>query len=217
MNIAEKLVTIAENEKKVYEKGRLDAWNKITNNNKRQFYTYAYRGMPDGSFDPPFAVKPRNAEGMFYGSGIKKITTEQLDTSLCTNFPFAFSNSAIEELGVIDLQNNTNNASVFSTGSLHTIEKLILSNNGSNLSSALSQTTGLINIKIEGKIGANFNIGSSANLSYESLMGEKGIINALKDYSGTGETRTITLHADVKAMLTESDMATARQKGWDIV
>jgi hypothetical protein len=42
------------------------------------------------------------------------------------------------------------------------------------------------------------------------------IINALKDYSGTSETRTLTLHAWAKARLSESDIATATQKGWTI-
>ncbi len=217
MSIAEKLTTIAENEQKVYlsgcGKGRLDAWNKITNNNKRGYYTYAYRNMPDGSFDPPFAVKPQNsAEGMFHGSGIKKITTEQLDTSECGYFPYIFQNSSIEELGVIDLSKNANNTGVFATASLHTIEKLILSDSGSDLKDAFAYAYGLINIEIEGKISKTV-IFVSSKLTYKSLA---SIIDALFDYSGTTETRTLTLNATAKARLSESDIAKATRKGWSI-
>ena len=63
---------------------------------------------------------------------------------------------------------------------------------------------------------------SSANaLSYDSII---GIINNLYDLNktygvadgGTLYTQTITLHADVKALLTADDIAIATNKGWTV-
>jgi hypothetical protein len=42
------------------------------------------------------------------------------------------------------------------------------------------------------------------------------IINALKDYSGSGTTYKLTLHAIAKTRLSEADIAIATQKGWTI-
>jgi hypothetical protein len=198
----------------VYEKSRLDTWNKITNNNTRTFYTYAYREMPDGCFDPPFAVKPRNAEGMFQSSKITKITTEQLDLSECGNFPAGFANCySLREVGIVDLRKNGNNALIFNnTDSLHTVEKVILKDEGQNLGNAFFCARALANIEIEGKISETVYFGYSP-LTHESLM---SIINALKDYSGTTSTYTLTLHADAKARLSDAEKAIITQKGWTL-
>ena len=40
--------------------------------------------------------------------------------------------------------------------------------------------------------------------------------NVLKNYNGTGTTNTLTLHADAKSKLTETDIANITQKGWTI-
>ena len=68
----------------------------------------------------------------------------------------------------------------------------------------------------EGKIGMSVTFSACSKLTYESLMGEYGIINALLDLTGTGKTATLTLHADSKAKLTDSDIATITQKGWTL-
>lgn len=197
----------------VYEKSRLDVWNEITNNNTRKFYTYAYREMPDGTFNPPFAVKPRNAEGMFHSCKIKKITSEQLDLSACSNFPFGFASSQIEELGIIDLRKNGNNASVFlNTTSLRTVEKVILKDEGQNLGNAFNGASALTNVEIVGKISATVQF-SHSPLTLDSA---KSVFDALMDYSGTTSTYTVTLSSTTKGYLSESDIAIATQKGWTV-
>ena len=204
----------------VYEKSRLDTWNKITNYNTRIFYTNAYWGMPDGSFDPPFALRPVNAEGMFREVKQKKITTEQLDLSACENFPYGFYGTQLEELGVIDIRKNNNLTAMFyASGKLHTIEKLIIADDGSTKTNAtllFSSTPALENISVEGKFGVSTSFSYSPKLSYESLMGEKGIVNALIDLKGTGETATLTLHTDAKARLSDAEKAIIAQKGWTL-
>ena len=105
-------------------------------------------------------------------------------------------------------------ARAFASTSLVTIDKLVLKEDGSqSFSYTFDGNKNLTNITIEGKVGQNISFDGSPLLSYESLM---SIINALKDYSGTTTTRTLTLHATAKARLSESDIAIATQKGWTI-
>lgn len=67
---------------------------------------------------------------------------------------------------------------------------------------------------VEGSvIGQNISFQYCDKLTHDSLM---NIISVLKDYSGTGTTRTLTLHANAKAILTDSEKAIATQKGWTI-
>ena len=79
----------------------------------------------------------------------------------------------------------------------------------------LFTATKLANLKIGGKIGKSTKF-NYCPLTRESVMGEEGIANALLDYSGTGETRTLTLSATTKGYLTESDIAVITQKGWTL-
>ena len=76
----------------------------------------------------------------------------------------------------------------------------------------------LKNITFEGIIGQNISFKDSSSLTRESLLsnGGNGVFGKLKDYNGTGETRTITLHADTKALLTDAEKAIATDKGWTI-
>ncbi|MBQ9096942.1 MAG: hypothetical protein IJY55_00920, partial [Clostridia bacterium] len=61
--------------------------------------------------------------------------------------------------------------------------------------------------------GTNFNISRHNNLTFDSLV---SIILALKDYSGTSTTKTVTLGATNLAKLTDSEKAIATQKGWTL-
>lgn len=230
-NIADKLKSLlgiadkinaqdfAEKIDEVYEKSRLDAWNEITNNNTKVFYTNAFREMPDGSFNPPFAVKPVNAEAMFHSCKQKKITSEQLDLSACGNFPYGFYGTKLEELGVVDLSKNNNNSAVFyASDRLHTIEKIIFAEDGTSKTDAglfFASTSALANITIGGKIGKNIDF-SYSPLTRESIMGENGVANALIDNASTGETRTLKLSTTTKGYLSDSDKATITQKGWTL-
>jgi len=148
----------------------------------------------------------------------KKITSEQLDLSACTNFPYGFYGTSLEELGIIDLSRNGNNAAVFyESNSLHTIEKIIFKEDGTSGTDATNLFTArkLANLKIGGKIGKSTKF-NYCPLTRESVMGDEGIVEALLDYSGTSETRTLTLSTTTKGYLTESDIAIATQKGWTI-
>ena len=71
----------------------------------------------------------------------------------------------------------------------------------------------LEDIEIEGTIGINIWFQSCSKLTVDSM---NNIISCLKDYSETTTTHTLTLHADAKARLSESEIAVATQKGWSV-
>lgn len=80
--------------------------------------------------------------------------------------------------------------------------------------SAFNGCGNLKEIRFEGTIGQNgLNFSSSTKLSYESLM---SIIEHLKDYSGTGTTKTVTLGATNLAKLSDTEKAIATEKGWTL-
>ena len=79
------------------------------------------------------------------------------------------------------------------------------------LDTAFGQCDALENIKIYGTIGQTVSFQWSKKLTHDSLM---SIINALKDYSGSGTTYIITLGADNIAKLTADEQKIATNKGW---
>jgi hypothetical protein len=127
-----------------------------------------------------------------------------------------FQYSKITNVGVIDLTANTSASTIFGENySVTDIEKIVLKDDGSQPigSNWFWGAFYLKNIKVEGKIGTSCHFSHSASLTNESLI---NIINALKDYSGTTNTYTLTLHATAKAKLSQSEIAVATQKGWTI-
>ena len=143
MSFAEKLQTIAENEQKVYDAGlrygvlsdRIRRWNSITDNGVRTNYENAFYGHSwnDDTFDPTCHIAPAVATRMFSYS---KITDLQallsrcgvtLDFSYTTNAEYAFHNSAITRVGVIDTANFLSVDNIFNGAkNLTTIDKLML-------------------------------------------------------------------------------------------
>ena len=173
MTTAEKLTTIAENMPKVYEAGK-DAeynsfWDAYQQNGERADYHtgFAGKGWNEHTFKPKYDIKPTNAYMMFYqipenaNIDLVKTAEEQgieFDFSNCTNFTYFAYSPGVVRLGTID----TRSAKSFpqflgSNGKLHTIEKLILKDDGTQtISNELwFLPTGLVNITIEGKLGAS--------------------------------------------------------------
>lgn len=60
---------------------------------------------------------------------------------------------------------------------------------------------------------SGIDVSYAKRLSHESLM---SMINALKDYSGTGTTKSITFGTENLAKLTDAEKAIATQKGWTL-
>lgn len=230
MNISEKLTTIAENQQKVFDAGVKSEydrfWDNYQKNGEPMSYAMAFGSKWDDiTFKPKYPIiATGNGNSMFFGNSITNLKAKleecnvYLDTSEVTTFSDTFAYSKMTHIPEISTISASKVASPFGYAqSLHTIDKLILKDDGSQTFGAMfSSCTALENIVIEGKIGQNgFDVHWSTKLTHDSLM---SIINALKDYSGTGTTHTVTLgSANLSAdKLSDAEKAIATQKGWTL-
>ena len=138
-----------------------------------------------------------------------------LDTSE-SRFANAFTRCNVTRLPVIDTRGNTNayiNDCFNQCTELITIDKLILKDDPNiGMNNVFLNCSSLQNIVIEGIIGYNLNMRSSSKLTNASIQ---SIIDALYDYSG-GTAHGLTLHANVKAKLTEEQIAQITSKNWTL-
>lgn len=151
----------------------------------------------------------------FYGGGWTPATFKpKYDFDCGTNSYGMFGWSSIEEINkTIDARNCTNFTQAFwYAQKLKTITLLKVSEK-TTFTNAFGYCSALENITFEGEICGNIDLHWSEKLTHDSLM---SIINALKDYSGSGTTYTLTLHADAKARLSDDEIAIATQKGWTV-
>ena len=212
----------------VYDAGKKsqydEFWDAYQDNGNRTDYQYAFARWRMGAFKPKYDIKPSNASVtmMFAYSQLTNIAQRLedmgvvLDTSGATSFNDFASYGSITRLPEIStIGASSLNGIFYNCPALGTIDKLIFKSDGSQtwVTTAFQGLPSLVNIVVEGKIGANLSLLNSSKLSYESLM---SIMNTLKDYNDTGETRTLTLHATAKAKLSDGDIAIATQKGWTI-
>lgn len=227
MSIAEKLTTVAENQQKVYDAGKQAEndrfWDSYQQNGNRTNYigAFAGQGWTIDNCKPKYDMQPTDCTYMFFQNKFIKSFPEWLSTlngitidfSQSTNMRYLFSGSDVTEVGTIDCSSCTNIYAMFDNCYyLKTVGKLII-NDGTSYDYFLGGCSALENITIEGVLSKTFSIGSCGKLTRESLL---SIINALKDYSGSGTTYKLTLHAVAKARLSEADIAIATQKGWTI-
>lgn len=72
--------------------------------------------------------------------------------------------------------------------------------------------------KLSSITGSISNIRVNINLKSNPLDNDSAmvLINGLKDYTGTGSTRTITFRASTFSTLTDEQKAIATNKGWTI-
>jgi hypothetical protein len=230
MSIAEKLVTIAENEQKVYEAGQKSEydrfWDAVQNYGNRKNYNRGFCGFSwtDENFKPKYDIRPSesNAAYSMFGyaaiTDLAKILEEkkvELDTSNASGlFQEMFANSKVTRIPTLNITKASGVTNMFANcEGLTTIEKIIISEN-TPTGYMFNGVSNLENVIFEGVIGNNIDFSTCSKLTHDSLM---SIINALKDFSGTTTTKTLTLHANSKALLTDSEKAIATQKGWTIV
>lgn len=189
---------------------------------------YLYWSMDN--FYPKYDIKPTEMYGMFYywAVGYHPNVTDWdlakrlkdcgvvLDTSALTALTGIFDRTSFSHLPFVDFTNAT---ACGTTGPFEYCEQLVTIDG-----IRMAETTPinryfvrcgeLVNVTFEGVIGQNgLNVSWSTKLSHDSLM---SIINCLKDYSGTGTTKTVTLGATNLAKLTTAEKAVATQKGWTL-
>lgn len=236
MSIAKKLTTVAENQQAVYDAGKKAEhdkfWDVMQQNGTRTDYApttgqFTARHFTFDNFYPKYDIRPvGNATYLFYAwepkwgnvKGSLKQRLDEcgvvLDTSQATNLSQMFNYSAFTEIPTIDCTSTTTSASLFANmwGNLQTIEKLIVNENVTYVT-WFKNTTGLENVVFEGVIGNAIDFSTCTKLTHDSLM---SIINALKDFTGTSTTMTLTIGTDNQEKLTDAEKAIATEKGWTL-
>lgn len=140
-----------------------------------------------------------------------------LDFSKATYITGPFSYTNFTRIGVCDFSSATTFSGMFTySDKLVTIDKIIMpkTQTSGNLH-WFGNCSKLENVTFEGEIMLDgLNMTYSPNLTHASLM---SIINALKDYSGTGITRTVALGDANAAKLSDAEYLIAVNKGWTVV
>ena len=171
MSIADKLVTIAENQEKLFDAGKKAEydrfWDAFQDYGNRTVYTnaFCYGGWNDEIYNPKYTIRPTSCNTMFANN--TKITDTKVD---------------------IDLTHPGGNQkySLFAgCRNLKTIQKLIvMETNGFSPNGAIATFAGcksLENITFEGTIGRNIDF-SDCPLSPESMV---NVITHLAGYKDT--------------------------------
>lgn len=166
-------------------------WDSLQDYGKRRNYWGAFCSWTEATFKPKYPIIATVSKSMFYMSSITEIP--EIDLSGATSA----------------LDNTFDYA-----GKLVTIGKIIFAESGTQkINAGFNGCRSLVNVTFEGVIGNSIKLEDCSLLSLESM---RSIITALKDYSGTGTTCTLTLHADAKAKLTSADKAIITLKGWTL-
>lgn len=210
MSIEEKVATMAENEKKVYntaifESGKravYDAfWDAYQDNGNREHYSYAFagKGWTDENFKPKYDIQPgyTMATNMFAYSQITdlvSILNKQgvvLDTYQPTDIGAMFLGcSNLITCPQIDASNAKHCNSLFQ-GCTHIddISLLIKSDGSQTFTNTFTNCHKLYYLDISGTIGKSINL----QWSYLNRDSAIAIMTNLKDYSGSSEEYANTL------------------------
>lgn len=205
MSIAEKLQTIAENERKVYEAGKEAEnkafWASVTGKGAAgREYICSFGGAAWNSttFKPCYDIKPGNAYYMFRNNraaiDLAQLAEDMgivIDFSGNYNFEGTFYDADFTRLPTIDFTKASGMAYIFYyASSLVTIDKMIVHEGlGYNNADAF-RCVNLVNIRFEGVIAKTLTLTYCSKLSVDSA---KDIIAHLKNYLGTDKEQTYTL------------------------
>lgn len=184
-----------------------DFWDIYQENGNRTDYARAFTGdvWSDKTFNPKYAIKPTKASQLFFHA--KKLTNikEFIDNAKRSNPKFEFDTSLCTTLdGFIQSADFVTHLPEISTVSCSTlsnflywntvltdIDKLIFKADGSQtFSSCFGGLLRLVNITIEGLIGASINLQESSKLTTDSAI---SIITHLKNYKGTSNENKFKL------------------------
>lgn len=235
MNIAEKLTAIAENEQKVYDAGyskaESDFWDGFQNFGNRTRYTYAFDSCAGFEYiNPKYLVKPTSASVyMFSGcTNLKRVDGSKFDFSaIPENYTeynqglYALFNkcSSLEEVD-LDFQPTMSYAYFFAyCTNLKTIKTIRVSEKstfgGTVGGDCFAGCSALEDVLFEGVIAHNLSMASCGNLNHRTLL---NISDCLKDFvaAGSTTTKTLVLHANAKAKLSDAEKVAITQKGWTL-
>ena len=205
MSIAEKLITIAENEANVYSAGEKAEWNAfwdaLQQNGARTDYGNCFRRWSDSMLKPKYNITVKgNGALMFTSSTItnmKKLLEDcgvVLDLSGATSLGETFAyNTKLTRLPYLNL-NSCTNASYMASGcrALCEIEGIHVGATSQNWTGSFTGCTSLEKVIFSGTIVTNIGFPDSTKLSKASM---KSIVSCLSD-SVSG--KTVTFHSTAK-------------------
>ncbi len=192
MSIANKLVTIAENEQKVYEAGKQAEYDRFwdiyqENGNKKSWeFAFAGGGWDDAVYNPKYPINVTGSASNMFSNSYRLISTKVPIILSGKNTPNVFTwSSALKTIPSIKVTDTVIYNSWFTNC-------IVLEE---------------INFTEDSVIGNSINLSPCTKLTLGSL---KSIISALKDFSGTNKefTCTLTLSGESQAIL-NADGATA--------
>lgn len=232
MSMAEKLTTIAENEQKVYEAGQKSEydrfWDEHQKNGKRTIYAGAFAGWKGENFKPKYKITPSGAtvaQYMFYAFNRNQTGDEDqemfdmspyqhmLDFSKITNQAGMFADANIKNL-YCDFSSCKSLNTAFQGINVSNLENITLkvTSTTTSFTSWFSNRRNITQLFFtdDSEITASVPFGDCSKLTYESIQSIKNALGVVTS------AKTLTLHADAKAKLSESDIAEITQKGWTL-
>lgn len=200
-------------------------WDTYQQNGNRLDYSYAFAGFgwTDKTFKPKYDIKPTHASHLFSNCQVTNFVGKldasrvSLDTSNLISFLYLAQHSKIESLPDLDMRKARNlDYFLYGNENLHTIDKIILKNDGSQTFTTYTffGNTALTEIRFEGVIGQpglNF---SASPLSFDSLV---SIIEALQDKTGDTSKDWLITIGDTNIATLGSDCERITAKGWRYV
>ena len=195
-------------------------WDNFQKNGSKTDYKYAFYG--DGwnntIFKPKYDISPTDASSMFNFcemtnlQELVKTAGITIDFSGCTNMTYMLARSKITKFPTVNVSSATQVSYMCNYAT--ELEEITITGirQTHDFSGAFSVCSKLKNLMVSGVIGKNFSVVQSPLLTSESVQ---SIIDALADLTGEN-TQTLSLHASVKATLTEEQLASITQKNWTV-
>jgi hypothetical protein len=209
------------------KKAEYDAfWDAYQDSGNRADYDFAFagNGWTDATFKPKHdIVITGRTDSMFQGCLISDLVKILNDCGVVFDMShsiesayFASTSPNLTTLPVLDCRGRESiNYFISSCAKLHTIEKVILKEDGSQKFNdySFNRLSGLKEIRFAGCIGSSLKIKNSPLLSDGSVQ---SIIDCLKDLTGA-TAQTLTLHATVGGKMTPEQKAAITAKNWTLV
>lgn len=215
-----------------YQKGKSEGgdsyydtfWDSVCDEmDTNTFRCFSGGAWNDTTFRPPKdIVLTSDSRQVFYSSHVKNFKGCIDDRGLKIDFTKVnyvdgfFTESSAEHIGELDLTTIVNKVGISDfcqrCRNLVTIDKIKFGNNAEFKNQPFHNCAKLESVTFEGEFSLSIAFNTSPRLSDASVQ---NIIDCLVDLTGQA-TQTLTLHADVKAKLTEEQIATITSKNWTL-
>ena len=214
-----------EGQKAEYDK----FWDAFQQNGERTNYYYAFvggnyygeligGGWTDETFKPKYDMQPSIASRMFCDSAITDIVASlerqgvTIDFSKTKSFNDCLNGAISTTFPKIDMSSAANFHQGFRGASKLKSAHLVNIKQTQHFYTAFESCADLENIILEGVVENGLDFHWSPKLTNESVQSIIGVLADLTDKTAL----TLTLHADVKANLTEEQIAQITSKNWTL-